>query len=217
MKTKITSILVLTVASVNICGFSQEPQIDGSQAKTAASTPAAADEATAWESTVKAGTKDAYLAFGRKYPKSDRIQIRTGTVRGRYWYGMVVDPQTGNFKQQGSGVLVTVEGLNVLKNVSLEEAKADKLLDIKPATKGEEINAQGQTFNWTCTEVTSGGYVAGDDRIAPKDSTGSMVVLSGDGKELLAWDVTAAKPAAQPSDKPTYLDLPANKTWLPKP
>jgi len=99
----------------------------------------------------------------------------------------------------------------------LEEAKADKLLDIKPATKGENVHANGQTFNWTCMEVASGGSVTDDGLISPKDSMGATVVLSGDGKELLAWDLSDAQPAPQPSDKPTYIDLPANKAWLPKP
>ena len=108
-------------------------------------------EDKAWDSAVKNGTVDAYLAFAREHPKSERIKVQTGTVRGRYWYKMAMPfGPSGNADKSESGVLVTVEGMTVLKNVSLEEAKVDKLLEISPATKRKEIKAKGQTFNWTC-------------------------------------------------------------------
>lgn len=172
-------------------------------------------EGAAWDSAVKKGTVKAYLAFAREYPKSTRIQVRTGTVRGRYWY-KIATPFAKAEKSE-SGVLVTVEGMQVLRNVSLKEAKRENLLDIRPATKGRKIAANGQTFNWTCLEVTSGGCVVNDELIAPKDSNGAMVVLNADGKSLLAWDLKNAKPAAQPVTKPTYIESPANEAWLPKP
>ncbi|MGA2139565.1 MAG: hypothetical protein ABSH14_11940 [Verrucomicrobiia bacterium] len=175
-------------------------------------------EDKAWDSAVKNGTVDAYLAFAREHPKSERIKVQTGTVRGRYWYKMAMPfGPSGNADKSESGVLVTVEGMTVLKNVSLEEAKVDKLLEISPATKRKEIKAKGQTFNWTCVEVSSGGCVVKDELIAPKDSIGALVVLSGDGKSLLAWDVKNAKTAAQPDENATYIKTTANDAWLPKP
>lgn len=177
--------------------------------------PQSQGEAAAWGSAVKKGTVDAYLAFARGYPKSERIQIRTGTVRARYWYKIAMP--FAQSQESASGVLVTVEGAQLLSNVSLEEAKAEGLLNISSATKGQKVDAKGQTFNWTCLEVTDGGAVVNNELIEPKDSKDATVIVSGDGKTLLAWDVRNAKPVAQPDRKPTYVELEANKAWLPKP
>ncbi len=209
-------IIALIIALTCILGHSQESQTNSSSVKESANNPPGADEGSAWNATVKKGTKEAYLAFAREHPKADRVQVRTGTVRGRYWYKMAM-PFAQKAEKAECGVLVTVEGLNVLRNVSLKEARGDKLLDIKPATKGEQAKAGGQTFNWTCLEVTRGGCVVDDELIAPRDTTNAMVILSSDGKDLLAWDVGDAKVAAEPTDKPTYIDLPSNQAWLPKP
>jgi len=172
-------------------------------------------EGAAWDSAVKKGTVDAYLIFARQYPKSDRIQIRKGTVRGRYWYKIAMP--FGNAQKAASGVLVTVDGTKLLRNVSLKEARAQGLLDIRPATKGREIDANGQTFNWTCLEVTSGATVVGDELIGPKDSKNAMVIISKDGTSLLAWDLKDAERVTHPDDKPTYVKSDANKAWLPEP
>ena len=215
IKMKTTSLVALLIASIQFTGCSQDSKTN--QIPTASvSNNATPSEAAAWDSAVQKGTVDAYLAFSREHPKSERIKVQTGTVRGRYW-NKVAMPFGGGAQKSESGVLVTVEGMKVLRNVSLEEAKTEKLLDVKPATKGENVSANGQTFNWTCMEVTDGGCVVNDELISPKDSIGAMVVLSGDGTSLLAWDVQNAKAAAQPDKTPTYIDSPANASWLPKP
>ena len=167
-------------------------------------------EASAWEVTVKNGSVDAYLAFARKFPKSERIQVRKGTVRGRFWY-KVTDGSV-------NGVLVTVAGTKLLRNVTLTEAKAQAVIGARPPNKGEEITARGRTFNWTCLEITSGGLVfSNNEAILPKDSEGATVVISGDGTTLLAWYLDDAKTVATTDKKPTYINAEANKTWLPEP
>lgn len=212
---KTTPLVAILIASVQFTGYSQDSKTNQVPTENATNN-SAQSEASAWDSAEKNGTVDAYLVFARAFPKSERIKVQKGTVRGRYWFKMPPPAILGNAEGKSeSGVLVTVEGMQVLKNVSLEEAKTEKLLAVKPATKGEKIDAKGQTFNWTCVEI-SGGYIHDGEVIAPRDSVGAMVVLSGDGKSLLAWDLKNTKAAALPNKKPTYIESPANASWLPK-
>ena len=169
----------------------------------------------AWDAAVKKGTIDAYLNFANEYPKSEHIQTRTGTVRGRYWYKVALP--FAKAEAPASGVLVTVEGTPLLRNVSLKEAKIQRLLDIKAATGGQEIKASGKTFNVTCLEVTTGAALVDGEIIVPRDSKDAKLVISGDGNTLLAWDLKNAEPTDHPDEKATYVDVKANKAWLPEP
>ena len=97
-------------------------------------------EQRAWESAVDTGTPFGFSEYVDKYPASPRIRTLTGTVRGRYWF---------NIHDQGQfGVIVTVEGMNVLLTVSLEEAKRLKVIGSRAATPGLTTSGKGRTFNW---------------------------------------------------------------------
>jgi hypothetical protein len=165
-----------------------------------------ADEPAAWEVAVRKGTPTAFADYFGKYPDSPRIKTRTGTVRGRYWF-KINDPK------REDGVIVTVEGMAVLVNVSVEEAKSHKVIDSKSVPVGLESNPKGKTFNYVFGEIIEGGYIVAkmvDDKpvydlIEPRDNLNSTVILSADGKRLLAWDVRNAQAAKRPSQQPTFI------------
>jgi len=166
-----------------------------------------ADEPAAWEAALRKGTPTAFADYFRKYPDSPRIKTRTGTLRGRYWFRVIPEAS------REDGGIVTVEGRDVLVNVSVEEAKSLKVIDSKPVPVGFESNPKGRTFNYVFGEIIEGGYIVAkmvDDKpvydlIEPRDNLNSTVILSADGKRLLAWDVRNAQAAKRPSPPPTFI------------
>jgi len=125
-----------------------------------------------------------------------------------------------------SGVVVTVEGMNVSLNVSLEEALRLKVLNSRQASHGVNVQGKGTTFNYTFIEVTRGAVAVDSPGmfeawkrlhqkespvpptkvvITPTDSLNSTIILGADGTRLLTWDLSQATPAAQPSTEPTIV------------
>ena len=158
-------------------------------------------EIAAWKSAQGTGTPAAFMDFYRKFPHSPHIKTMTGTLRGRYWHK--IDSPFGGDNQHRDGVLVTVAGMNVVMNLSLEDAKRLKVINSGPP--GLEVKAQGTTFNYTYVEVTGGGIAVGKETISPRDNLNSTIVLSADGTRLLTWDLRTATPAAQPWPQPTMV------------
>ena len=175
-------------------------------------------EHAAWETAVTNGTPTAFAEYFKKYPDSARIKTQTKTLRGCYWFRM-------NDPKRRAGVIVTVEGTDLFVNVSLEEAKALKVIDCRPAPV--KSSAKGRTFNSVFAEIIEGGFIVGKkegvfELVEPRDNVNSTVVLSADGKRLLTWDVRNAQVAERPNPKPTFVagaaavepfnDLPAGLT-----
>jgi hypothetical protein len=160
-------------------------------------------EAAAWEAADKSGAPAAFLEFYRNFPASPHIKTTIGTLRGRYWFKIPVP--FANDKQRRNGVLVTVRDSNVAMNLSLADAKLLKVIGVSPAVPGAAPKTQGQTFNYVYMEVTSGAVVVDNLSIAPKDSLNSTIILSADGTRLLAWDLSKATSAPQPSSQPTMI------------
>jgi hypothetical protein len=127
-------------------------------------------------------------------------------VRGRFWCRL-------DAANSQNGVLVTVEGTDLLLNVPLEEAERLEVINSKLATSGLAKEAIGQSFCYIFTEIVDGGYVVsrnlGDavvkEVIEPKDSEEGTLVLSADGASLLTWDLRQAKTRARPDARPTFV------------
>lgn len=162
-------------------------------------------EQQAWESALRTGTPSGFSEYFHKYPTSPHIRTRTGTVRGRYWFNM--------HDQSQGGVIVTVEGMNVLVNVSLEEAKRLEVIGSRTATPGLTTKAEGITFNYIYGEIVEGDFIVAKmvnkevvkEVIEPRDHLNSTVVLSADETRLLTWDLSKAKIATQPDPHPTFI------------
>lgn len=161
-------------------------------------------EESAWELAEKNGTPDAYLRFATDFPQSSHIKTAVGTLRGRYWFKLNM-PFESNDGWRRDGVVVTVAGMKVAKNLSLGEAKRLGVVAVSPARSGPDVQTQATTFNYVYVEATGGGVVVGNDVIAPEDLLNSILILSGDGTRLLAWDIGKATPAPQPSRQPTII------------
>lgn len=164
------------------------------------------DEPGAWESAARTGTPTSFAEYFKRYPDSPRIKTQKGTVRGRFWCRL-------DAANSQNGVLVTVEGTDLLLNVPLEEAERLEVINSKLATSGLAKEAIGQSFCCIFTEIVDGGYVVsrnlGDavvkEVIAPKDSEEGTLVLSADGASLLTWDLRQAKTRARPDARPTFV------------
>ncbi|MGA3070514.1 MAG: ankyrin repeat domain-containing protein [Terracidiphilus sp.] len=178
---------------------------------------AEASEKQDWDQAVLKDTVQAYLAFSKAHPDSKFIKKVTGTLRGRYWKqtinpGPINNPaQIGDVGPGHDGVVVTVEGMNVAKNLSLEDAKSLGVIGVAPASEGANSNADGMMFNYIYFEATKGGVIVGHQMITPKDSLNSTILLSADSSRLLAWDLTNATAAANPSSQPTMKEGPDGK------
>ncbi len=170
------------------------------------STQKTAMEIAAWQSATRTGTPAAFADYFKKYPASPRITTRTGTLRGRYWF-KINDPD------HQDGVIVTVEGTDLLVNVSLEEAKTLEVMHFRPAPAGIKSSPEGRTFNYVYCEIIEGGFIVAKmvdnklfyELVAPRDNLNSTVVLSADGKRLLTWDLRHAQAAKRPNAKPTFV------------
>lgn len=165
----------------------------------------ATPELTAWQAAQKTGTPTAYLEFYKKYPRSSHVKVATGTLRGRYWKQVVSASGPDAAPEDRDGVIVTVSGMSVFMNLSLDQATRLSVIGTAPGTPGEAPKAEGHTFNWVYAEVTGGAIVVGRQRITPLDSVNSTVLLTPDGKRLLGWDVSKATPASDPSHEPTMV------------
>jgi ankyrin repeat protein len=168
-------------------------------------------EEFAWSQAVANDTIKAYLDFSRAYPNSAHIQIATGTVRGRYWETMGQPEWLGGkvvTDLAAEGVLVTVAKTEAFKMLPLEEAIALGVIGYKPAglvPSGTELKTPVTTFDVTSMEMQGSCFVkhttssnkdlAAGLMIEPKDILDASVVLSADGKRLLAWDIGNAKVA----------------------
>ena len=164
--------------------------------------PQDAAERQAWELAVNSATPSAFLDFYHAYPASSHITTRIGTVRGRFWVKLDDRSQLG--------VIVTVEGMNVLLNVPLEEAVRLGVVGSRPVTTGE-VNTTGRTFEYVYFEA-QGDVIAGGMVVEPRDHLNSTIVLDEDGTSLLTWDFSEADIATQPSPDPTFM---AGLGWPP--
>jgi hypothetical protein len=168
-------------------------------------------EIAAWKNAETIGTPTAFKEFYLKYPHSPRIKTVTGTLRGRYWLKMNINipgvATQNDGTQMQDGVIVTVEGMNVIMNISLEEAKSLAVIGCNPAPYGAKSTANGRTFHSIYFEAVDGNVIIGNnDQITPKDNLNSTIVLSADGTRLLTWDTSNATSAPQPSPIPTFID-----------
>jgi len=164
------------------------------------------EETVAWESAIQTGTPIAFAEYFKLYPESPRIKIQKGTVRGRFWYRL-------DAANSQNGVLVSVEGTDLLLSVSLEDAERLDVINSKLATFGLTKEAKGQSFCYVFTEIVDGGYIVArklggavvKEVIEPKDSEDGTLVLSADGASLLTWDLRQAKTRALPDPRPTFI------------
>ncbi len=203
-------VTILALASP-LASFGQTPVAPPQ--KSAAKPPtvsAPPGEMNAWQAAVKNGASTAYRVFYLKYPRSTRLKIVKGTIRGRYWYRM-------DDEQHRDGVLVTVEGMNVLASVPLKEALELSIVSSRPLKLYDSYKAKAVTFNWQFIEIVDGGLPPvstkeGEDPqlILPTDYANASIVLSADGKRLLTWDISAAEPVAQPTKERTFIDVAAS-------
>lgn len=165
-----------------------------------------AADLAAWQAACKIGTPAAFKEFYQHYPHSPRIKVVVGTLRGRYWY-FVDDPA------RQSGVLVTAEGYPVLLNLSLSAAVDLGVITSTPIQAGTKFAAKGMTFHWNYVEIDEGGIpqLSTDENvkqlIEPKDSLMSSIVLTADGRRLLAWDLSNAEAAKKPSSERTFIEV----------
>ena len=159
-------------------------------------------EASEWQSAEKANTPDAFQGFFRRFPQSPHIKTVSGTLRGRYWFRLTMPFENKN-QVHREGVVVTVEGLSVARNLSLEDARRLGVINSSPASRGVNYQEKGVTFDYVYFEASGGGVVVGDQVVAPRDLLNSTIVLSADGKRLLTWDASGAREAPQPSTRPT--------------
>jgi TonB family protein len=171
-----------------------------------ASTPAAAvrrgaNELSAWELARNDGRPEAYWQFYLSYPHSGHIKTVTGTLRGRYWFKLSMP--FGDDGKHRDGVIVTAEGENLSRNLTLDEAEKLDVIGYSAATADANPDSQGRTFNHIYFEATDGGVLAGNQIITPKDNGNSTLILSADGTQLLSWDLGNAKSAEHPSTEPT--------------
>jgi hypothetical protein len=152
---------------------------------------------SAWQAAEKDGTPEAYLAFYKSFPQSPLIKVATGTLRGRYWRKLAMPFDSGKGPLP-DGVVVTVEGMDAAKGLSLNDARRRGVIVTAPATRGSRVSTQGETFNYVYFEATGGAVVVGDQTVAPRDLLNTTVIISADGKRLLGWDTSKASEAAQP-------------------
>jgi len=208
---KTTSLIALLIASVQLTGYSKEANTNGNPAKEAISTSVpptskTEGELAAWQQAEKVGTPTAFKDFYLSYPDSARIKKVVGTLRARYWLRM-------NDQQHRDGILITIEGMNVLKYLSVEEAVSLNVINSRPAAHGEAFTAKGMTFNYVYVEITDGYEIRPSMSatlvIWAKDIHNSTIILSADGTHILTWDLNKAKVAAKPDTHPTFLKLAA--------
>lgn len=160
-------------------------------------------EFTAWEVANKDGSPEIFSEFYRRYPNSPLLKTATGTLRARYWFK--VSQPFGDDGKHRDGVIVTVEGMDVGVNLSLDKAKKLKVIGFTPSSDTADSDSSGRTFNHTYFEATRGGVLVGDQMITPKDLLNATLILSADGSRLLSWDTTNSTPSDRPSSQPTML------------
>lgn len=160
-------------------------------------------EFAAWLAASKDGTPEVYWDFYEKFPNSNYIKTAEGTLRGRYWF-KVAQP-FGDDGKHRDGVIVTVDGMNVAVNLTLDKAKQMKVIGFTPSSDTADSDSSGRTFNHTYFEATRGGVLVGDQMITPKDLLKTTLILSADGSRLLSWDTSSATVADQPSGEPTMI------------
>ena len=216
MKSRIMLIIVIFVVIVAI--WTQKEllkklkifQLEDSAVKTLQTV----EEISAWNYAVKTGTVTAYKTYYSKYPTSPRIKVVNGTLRGRYWR------RIGSSSPKNNGALVTVEGMTVLKKLTLGEARILKVLEFTQRILGpdDEVKANGMTFSRLYIEfdeATPVGSLISDPPnwgelevtlVKPKDYVNTIIVLSADGKRLLTWDTDTARSASKISRTTTFPD-----------
>ncbi len=193
-------VVVLTV----IMQFSAISQEENTNASSVVSDNGEFD---AWQKAEKCRTLNAFRDFYVRYPHSMRIKAVTGTLRARYWF-KINDPQ------RLDGVIVSVAGINIIKNLSLEEALSQNVIGSREPRHGETIKAKGRTFNYVYLEATDGGTIPlrknGDTTsqslvITPKDYLGATIFLNAEGTGILTWDLSKATVADYPNNQPTFI------------
>jgi len=126
-----------------------------------------------------------------------------GTLRGRFWEKLY-DPDNSE------GVLVTVQGMNVLKSLSVQDAVRLEVIGSIPREPGKKITYVGQSFNYVYLEICQGDVTPYSPAvrliIEPRDNLDSTIILSADGKHLLSWDLSNSHPTTQTSEQPTFIE-----------
>jgi len=174
--------------------------------------PQTSGELDAWQAAKKVGTPEAYKDFYQKYPHSAHIKVAQGTLRGRYWEVVLGSDNR-------DGVLVTVEGMNVLESLSVNDAIRLEVIGTSPWEPGAKFTKSGRTFDYVYGEICKGGSTSSSGAVKlilePRDYLDSTIILSADEKRLLSWDLSNAHLAEQLSEKCTFIEAEGGAVFAP--
>lgn len=180
-------------------------------------------EETAWSHAVSEGTVAAYLEFAKQYAASSHVKTTSGTLRARYWLKMGdLTASSGGVTADfgGQGILVTVARSDAFTMLKLVDAISQGVIRYKllaDVPRGTIFRIPTTTFEYTTFEM-QGPCLAGDPNstdvnlskgivVEPTDFVNASIVMSADGKRLLAWDLKNATVADQPDvSHATYPD-----------